>query len=178
MLYKDAAAKKQIALRRVQAHERDLAMEMIDEAKRHLKQQGINQWQTGYPDAACIQGDIDNGNGFFVAEEERILGYLCVDFNGEPAYDHLCGQWQSDENYVVMHRMALTEHARGRGICDDIFGLVEEMSKQKGVYAFRVDTDADNKKMQHILTKNGFAYRGTIRFDNSDKIAFDKTLCR
>lgn len=39
---------------------------------------------------------------------------------------------------------------------------------------FRVDTDSDNKKMQHILKKNGFDYCGTIWFDNSEKIAFDK----
>jgi len=30
--------------------------------------------------------------------------------------------------------------------------------------------------MQHILAKQGFQYRGTIRFDNSEKIAYEKLL--
>lgn len=45
-----------------------------------------------------------------------------------------------------------------------------------GVREFRVDTDAGNHKMQHILAKQGFQYRGTIRFDNSEKIAYEKRL--
>ena len=57
-----------------------------------------------------------------------------------------------------------------------MFELVGQMSLEKGVHSFRVDTDADNQKMRHVLQKNGFTYRGTIWFDNSEKIAFDKTL--
>lgn len=156
--------------------EADKAMEIIDEAKKHLKQQGINQWQAGYPDYDCILRDIEDEKGFFIADEEKILGYLCIDYEGEPAYSLLNGEWQTDERYVVVHRMAFTESARGKKISDTVLCLVEEMSRQKGVHSFRVDTDADNQKMQHILKKNGFTYRGTIWFDNSVKIAFDKTI--
>ena len=46
----------------------------------------------------------------------------------------------------------------------------------KGIFNFRVDTDADNKIMQHILKKNGFTYCGVIWFDHSEKIAFEKLL--
>ena len=52
------------------------------------------------------------------------------------------------------------------------------MSRERGVYSFRVDTDADNRKMRHILEKNGFTFRGTICFDNSEKLAYDKRLER
>lgn len=36
--------------------------------------------------------------------------------------------------------------------------------------------DRDNRVMRHLLEKNGFTYCGTIRFDNSEKIAFEKVL--
>lgn len=163
-------------LRLAKRHEINKVMEIINEAKSHLKQQGINQWQEGYPDCDCIRRDIEEEKGFFIDDQDTILGYLCIDYDGEPTYTHLNGQWQSDEKYVVVHRMAFTESARGRGTSDTVFCLVEEMSRQKGIYSFRVDTDADNQKMQHILKKNGFTYRGTIWFDSSEKIAFDKSL--
>ncbi len=165
-----------IELRMAKPEEIQSAMEIIRSAKRHLKEQGIDQWQTGYPDDSCIRQDILTGKGYFVADEDRILGYLCVDYDGEPAYDHLNGEWETDGSYVVVHRMALSDQARGKGISDLVFSFVEEMSRQKGVHSFRVDTDADNQKMRHILLKNGFAFRGTIWFDNSEKIAFDKTF--
>lgn len=165
-----------LELRAAEPGDKETVMELINGAKRHLREQGIDQWQTGYPDAACIDRDIRTGKGFLVTEESRVLGYLCIDYDGEPAYDRLNGQWQTDGAYVVVHRMALAEQARGRGISSAVFSLVEEMSRRKGVRSFRVDTDAGNQKMQHILKKNGFCRRGTIWFDHSEKIAFDKAI--
>lgn len=156
----------------------ELAMNMINAAKQHLKEQGIDQWQNGYPDEACIHRDIASGKGYFISDETQTLGYLCIDFDGEPAYDKLNGAWLSDGRYVVVHRLALSDQSRGKGISSTAFKLVEEYALEKGITAFRVDTDADNQKMQHILGKNGFTYCGTIWFDNSEKIAFEKILRR
>lgn len=151
-----------------------LAMEIIDMAKAHLKAQGIDQWQTGYPDLECLKNDALNGKGYFVKDGDNVMAYLCIDFGGEPAYDNLNGTWSSSEPYVVVHRMAMNTNFRSQGLSSTVFGLVEELAAAQGVNNFRVDTDADNQKMQHILKKTGFTYRGTIWFDNSEKIAFDK----
>ena len=107
---------------------------------------------------------------------DEIYGYLCIDFDGEPAYDTLKGSWNSDEKYVVVHRLALASNTRGKGVANKAFELVCNLCLEKNVQNFRVDTDADNTIMQHILKKNGFKYCGTIWFDNSEKIAFDKIL--
>ncbi|ONI43292.1 GNAT family N-acetyltransferase [Candidatus Epulonipiscium fishelsonii] len=161
-------------LRLMQLSETDIAMNIINGAKKHLKEQGIDQWQKGYPDYDCIKNDAINNKGFFAVDNDKIVGYLCIDFDGEPAYDNLQGSWSSDNSYVVVHRMAISEATRGQNLSSQIFKLVEKMSAEKGINNFRVDTDAANVKMQHILKKNGFIYRGTIWFDNSEKIAFDK----
>jgi RimJ/RimL family protein N-acetyltransferase len=153
----------------------DTAMSMINAAKKHLRDSGVDQWQTGYPDEACIQNDIENKKGFFVERDGVKIGYLCIDFDGEAAYDTLKGTWGTEEPYVVVHRMAFSEKARGKGLSSEVFRLVEEYSKDK-VHSFRVDTDEDNQIMKHILDKNGFTYRGTIWFDNSVKIAYDKSI--
>lgn len=165
-----------VELRRVDLSEVEVAMNIINTAKEHLKQQGIDQWQTGYPDYACIQNDALNEKGFFLVEGKVILGYLCIDYSGEPAYSGLKGKWRTDEKYVVVHRMAFTKCARGKGLSNKAFELVEKMSLAKNVHSFRVDTDSNNLKMKHILRKSGFECCGTICFDNSEKIAFEKNF--
>lgn len=152
------------------------AMEIVNQAKQHLKEQGVDQWQSGYPDRACIEQDIQTGKGYFLVDGSDIFGYLCIDFDGEPAYSTLNGTWEGSEQYAVVHRLALTENSRGKGISSIAFGLVEVLCKEKHINTIRVDTDAGNEKMQHILKKNGFTYRGTILFDNSEKIAFEKLI--
>ncbi len=161
-------------LRNIELSEVNIAMNIIDDAKKHLNEQGIDQWQTGYPDYACIKNDALNQTGYFIADGGDILGYLCIDFNSEPAYENLNGSWTSNNKYVVIHRMAFTKHARGKNLSNVVFKLVEDMSVQKNIHYFRIDTDVANLKMQHILKKNKFKFCGTIFFDNSEKIAFDK----
>ncbi|MGI6230118.1 MAG: GNAT family N-acetyltransferase [Tractidigestivibacter sp.] len=162
----------------VKAHMADLGtvMDIINSAKEHLRSQGIDQWQNGYPDKVCIQGDIRSGKGYLVTDGKDVLGYLCIDFDGEPAYDALDGTWATTEPYVVVHRLAFAEAGRGKGLSDAVFRLVEDLSRKRGIASFRIDTDEANMAMRHILNKNGFTYRGTILFDNSTKIAFDKHI--
>lgn len=153
-----------------------LAMAMIDAGKRFLAESGVDQWQNGYPDQACIEADIKGRKGYFVEGDGEKLGYLCVDFDGEPAYDQIDGAWDTDDDYVVVHRLSFSPAARGKGLSTGVFRLVEDLARSLGVHSFRVDTDEDNMAMRHALAKSGFTYRGTIRFDNSDKIAFDKRI--
>ena len=106
----------------------------------------------------------------------RPAGYVCIDFNGEPAYNTLSGSWLSSQPYVVLHRLALSPSFRGRGLAASVFQAAEKMARSKDVHSFKVDTDSPNQIMRHILEKQGFVYCGTICFDNSEKIAFEKLL--
>ncbi len=165
-------------LRNAQAGEENIAMDLINQAKAYLKEQGIDQWQTGYPDMEAILGDIEEQRGYFIMEDETIFGYACIDYKGEPAYQELKGNWLSgaDAPYVVVHRMAFSKESRSKGLAEEAFCLVAEQAKSRGISNFRVDTDEANKIMQHVLKKNGFTYCGVIWFDNSEKIAFEKLI--
>lgn len=165
-------------LRRTKAGEENIAMDIINQAKAYLKEQGIDQWQTGYPNMDAILGDIKNERGWFITADGVIFGYMCIDYEGEHAYKELKGNWLSDADapYVVVHRLAFSKESRGKGLADEAFRLVAEQAKAKGIENFRVDTDEANKIMQHVLKKNGFTYCGVIWFDNSEKIAFEKKI--
>ena len=165
-------------LRNTKAGEECIAMNIINQAKVFLKEQGIDQWQTGYPNMEAILSDIEKERGYFFLENDVIFGYACIDYDGEPAYNELKGNWLSpvDADYVVVHRMAFVKESRGKGLADKAFRLVSEQAKSKGVENFRVDTDEANKIMQSVLKRNGFTYCGVIWFDNSEKIAFEKKI--
>lgn len=149
-------------------------MEIICQAKAHLKKLGVNQWQSGYPDEVCIQNDIAQQKAYFLVENSNIVGYLCIDFDGEPSYTTLKGQWKSDQPFAVVHRLCISDSFKGKGLCAQAFALTEQLCLQKGIHSIKIDTDDANLSMKHILQKSGFVYCGTICFDNSEKIAFEK----
>lgn len=166
-------------LRVAEISELPRAMDLIDQAKRYLKEQGVDQWQKGYPDEACLRGDLAGRKGYFMVDENGgIAAYMCVDFDGEPAYDGLKGEWKTGESrdYAVVHRLAVDGSRRGKGLAGRAFALVEQLCADRQVLSIRVDTDADNRIMRRVMDRNGFEYCGVIRFDNSDKIAFEKII--
>lgn len=165
-----------IQLRQARADETDLAMGFIDQAKAYLKEQGIDQWQQGYPDRACIQADLAAQTGYFLVEDQEAVGYLCIDFDGEPSYENLKGNWHSGGAYGVIHRMAIGRARQGTGLASRAFALAEDLCRKRAVHSIRVDTDGDNRKMRHLLKKNGYTYCGAVFFDYSEKIAFDKVF--
>ena len=47
--------------------------------------------------------------------------------------------------------------------------LIKDFCIENGVNAIRVDTQAENKVMQHILSREGFEYCGLITFDGGER---------
>ena len=149
---------------------------IIQEAKQFQKAQGFTQWTEGYPNLETIQQDIRTEKGYVITCGGQIAGYMCIDFSGEPAYENIEGKWNTDLPYAVVHRMAFRQNFRNQGLSSIAFSLIEDLCRSKGIRSIHVDTDFPNKRMQHILEKNGFAQCGVIVFQGSGKLAYDKTL--
>jgi hypothetical protein len=59
---------------------------------------------------------------------------MCIDFGGEPAYQHIQGKWNFQTFYVVVHRMGFNKGFRGIGLADITFRLIEQLCTEKGVH--------------------------------------------
>lgn len=150
--------------------------EIINMGKEFQKEQGFTQWTDHYPNIETIKQDIQNQKGYVLKVENIIAGYMCVDFDGEPAYNKIHGKWNTKEPYAVVHRMAFSKEFRGMGLSEITFCLIEKLCLSKGIKSIRIDTDIYNKRMQYILGKCGFSKCGTIVFQGSDKLAYDKII--
>lgn len=153
----------------------EICYAIIDAGRNFQREQGFVQWTEDYPTIDIIREDIRSRKGYVLRVENEIAGYMCIDFDGEPAYSHIEGTWNAEEPYAVVHRMAFEAGFRGRGLADTAFFMIEELCISKGIRYIRVDTDFPNKRMQHIFEKNGFKHCGVIFFEGK-KMAFDKRL--
>lgn len=162
----------------VLAQEREIeeCYRIIEMGKNFQKEQGFSQWTEDYPNLATLRQDVQEAKGYAVKVNGRIAGYMCVDFDGEPAYNKIEGAWNTAEPYAVVHRMAFSKDFRGLGLSGITFNLIEELCLAKGVRSIRVDTDFSNLRMQHVLEKLGFVKCGVVVFQGSGKLAYDKRL--
>ena len=161
-------------LRRAEKHEAETCYQCIEDARAYHKSLGFEQWHPDYPTLQTIEEDIENGTGYvFVNDEDQLLGYCCIIIGDEPAYRVIEGKWKTERPYAVVHRMAFSRNARGSGLSKEALHLIKEHCAREHTDAIRVDTQAENKVMQHILDREGFVCCGTIQFDGGPKLAYE-----
>ena len=106
----------------------------------------------------------------------NVVAYGAVVFDGEPAYDAIDGQWLTDEPYVLVHRIAVADGERGRGVAAEFLHRVETLAQERGVKAFRIDTNFDNQTMLRLLERTGFTYCGKVVYRSGERLAYEKRL--
>lgn len=150
--------------------------EIIQQAKMQMYWEKKQQWDDSYPTFEHIATDIDNQYAYVLCYENHIIAYGAVVFDEEPAYRTIKGKWLSNCPYVVLHRLAVAEEMRQRGIATVFMHEVEKLSIRKGVYSFRADTNFDNFSMQKVFENCGFTYCDDISYQGGSRIAFEKSL--
>lgn len=157
-------------LRKAHMNEAEQCYACIEDAKAYQHSLGFAQWHAGYPTLARVREDIEKDIGY-VFEDGEVIGY-CAIADEEPAYDSIEGAWKTDRPYLVVHRMAFSQKAQGKGLSKEAFACIRQLCAEKGIGAIRIDTHDDNKVMQHILSREGFVHCGTIYYDGP-RLAFE-----
>ena len=107
-----------------------------------------------------------------------IIATLALSFNGEVTYNKIYqGEWLSNEEYAVIHRIAVENDLKGNGISSYLIECIKKIALDLNVHSIKVDTHEDNISMQRLLEKNDFKYCGIIYLEDGNKrIAFEKLI--
>ena len=160
-------------LRKAKIEEANTSYQCIENARAYHNSMGFVQWHPGYPTLQTIEKDIEAGIGYVFTEDNQVCGYCCIIIGDEPAYHVIDGAWKTDRPYAVVHRMAFSQNARGKGLSGNAITLIKNFCMENGIEAIRVDTQDENKVMQHILAREGFEYCGLVTFDGGPKLAYE-----
>lgn len=140
------------------------------------KQDGSAQWQDGYPNELTVRNDIEKGYGYLLTENDQVLAYAAIIFDKEPAYDGIEGQWLTNDDYIVVHRVAVSKQAKGKGVATKLFKEIESLSLRQNVYSIKADTNFDNVPMLKILDRLGYTYCGEVFYRGAPRKAYEKVL--
>jgi GNAT superfamily N-acetyltransferase len=162
--------------RQASASEAPQIWKIIQQAIVRRKNDGSEQWQDGYPNEDVIKQDITKGIGYVLIDDNIVAGYAAILFNDEPAYEQLKGAWLTNGDFVVVHRVAISDDYLGKGLAQKIFLFTEDLAKGNNIFSIKVDTNFDNIPMLKILEKLGYTYCGEVTFRGSFRKAFEKTL--
>ena len=151
---------------------------ILQQAIARRKADGSDQWQDGYPNPDVIQNDINKNAGFVLTEDDTIIGYTAVLINDEPAYENIKGNWLTNGNFVVFHRVAISESHLGKGLAKKLMNFIEEFAINNNIYSVKADTNFDNFAMMAIFEKSGYSYCGEVHFRGSARKAYEKVIVK
>jgi len=150
--------------------------DILHQAILRRKADGSEQWQDGYPNPDVLKNDIDKGAGFVLTDGVTIIGYCAVLVNDEPAYANIEGKWLTDGDFLVVHRLAISEKYLGKGFAKKMFECIEEFALSNQIYSIKADTNFDNIAMLKIFEKLYYTYCGEVYFRGKPRKAYEKVL--
>ena len=146
---------------------------LYEKARGFMRENGNpDQWKNTEPTRDKTEEDLALGRLFLCEENGAPIGVFCIFIGEEPAYRPLDeGPWRTGLPYGVIHRIAVSPEAVGRGVAGQCFSFALARCGD-----LRIDTHRDNRPMRRALAKNGFRYGGPIRLANGEeRLAFRKT---
>ena len=155
--------RKNLRFRKGGADDLERIMELVADAQKWFRGQGIDQWQDGYPTQDIILSDISYNNNYIVELNGVVSATFVASFDGEPTYSEIKGKgWLNENPYAVVHRIAVADACRRKGIAREILHYTEELCAERGVRDIRIDTHRDNLAMRSLLKKMGYTHCGRI----------------
>ncbi|MFP5041514.1 GNAT family N-acetyltransferase [Parasediminibacterium sp. JCM 36343] len=163
-------------LRKATFSELHVIWDILQEAIEQRKQDGSEQWQNGYPNEQTVHNDISKGYAFVLIDNNVVIAYAAIIFGIEPAYNDIKGKWLTNDDYVVIHRIATSNTVKGKSVATYLFKLIEGLCIEQKVYSIKVDTNFDNVPMIKILEKLSYTYCGEIFFSGAPRKAYEKVI--
>ena len=159
-------------IRLARADEIPRLMSIYDGARVFMKESGNpNQWAGKYPDEKTVTRDIEQRKLHVCTENGEILAVFFFNEGEDPTYKIIYdGEWLNDRPYGVIHRIAVSDKARGKGVAKVCFDFAYDKCGN-----VKIDTHRDNIPMQKSLVKNGFVRCGIIYLANGDeRVAYQR----
>jgi GNAT superfamily N-acetyltransferase len=154
-------------------------MEIVRQAQVSIGKMGIDQWQNGYPSEEIMRHDIENGYSYVLTDDGgTVIAIASLIYNCEPSYDRIYGgAWLSGGDFIVVHRMAVAEECKKKGIASRLLKEIEKQAVNRNIPSFKIDTHEGNIPMRRTFESNGFEYCGRIFLqDGHPRVAYEKAL--
>ncbi|MDS1002474.1 MULTISPECIES: GNAT family N-acetyltransferase [Clostridium] len=140
-----------------------LIMEMISIVKKHMIENGNDQWDGAYPDQDTLKKDIIDENLYTIIEENNCMAIIVINKFQAPEYESI--HWKLNDNSpLVVHRLAVNPKFQGKGIAKTIMSFVDEKARKLNCKSIRLDTYSKNKVAINLYKKLGYSIVGEVYF--------------
>lgn len=143
-------------------HEIESIIRLTKRCGKHMRENGIDQWDENYPDYASIENDLKTETLFAYREGETILGIVVLNETQDEEYGEIDWLTANDARHLVVHRLAVDPTHQGKGIARKIMDFAEDFAREQGYDSVRLDTFSQNPRNQRFYLNRGYTDLGAV----------------
>jgi GNAT superfamily N-acetyltransferase len=135
-------------------------MQVIADVVPAMRESGNYQWDNTYPNAAVFEEDIAFDQLWVAELDGDIAGVAAITTEQYPEYASV--GMDINETAIVVHRLAVNTHYRGKGIAAALMQQAETEALRRGIKTLRIDTNTANEATQKLFPKMGYVFAGEM----------------
>ncbi|TXF90123.1 GNAT family N-acetyltransferase [Neolewinella aurantiaca] len=136
---------------------------LYDEARSHLRSQGIFQWPDSYPSLNVVSRDANNEELYVFETDGLIAGAVCLNEQQDEAYASI--DWKvPDLCPLVIHRLVVAPKFQRKGIARKMMDFSEDLAERNGYASVRLDAYTGHERVGQFYKSRGYICRGQVRF--------------
>jgi len=129
---------------------------------KHLRENGIDQWDENYPDRESLKRDIESNTLFVYRADKSVLGLVVLNENQDAEYDQINWSTKESDRNLVVHRLAVHPQHQGQGIARKLMDFAEQWALDQNYNAIRLDTFSQNPRNQKFYKNRGYTELGSV----------------
>jgi ribosomal protein S18 acetylase RimI-like enzyme len=155
----------------------DSLIELFDSVVKHLRQNGIYQWDSQYPNRDVVRDDIETSCLYGIVEGSNYIGAIAISEQQEAEY--LTLNWDDTKGKALcIHRLVIHPNNQGKGIGKKLLQFAEATASNNGYSSIRLDAYSDNPVALCLYERNGYVRKGEVIFPRRELpfICYEKLI--
>lgn len=166
-----------ICLRKAQQSDMNEIVMMFKAVIKDMIDNEIYQWDEIYPDAVTIEDDIRKEQLYIAELDSRIVSAFVLNRDYDEEYKE--GEWRYlGADFYVLHRFCVNPEVQGKKIATRVLYLIEELLREWGVEAIRLDAFSCNPVALHLYEKSGYIRTGQVNFRKGIFYLYEKWIAK
>jgi ribosomal protein S18 acetylase RimI-like enzyme len=152
----------------------DSVYSLVQEAIRHMDQQGIPQWDDIYPSKAILNADIENQQMYLIEVEGRVAGLTVI--NEDQSLEYAGVAWAYGGRALVVHRLTIHPDYQRHKLASHLMDFAEEMAATENYDCIRLDAFTLNPAAFTLYENRGYRRAGIVRFRKGDFFCYERKI--